>query len=142
MLDNTGKIFKFAKDMIPGALRNGCRGHFLGANKKGNKLLKYFVKCDGTDAQGWYNIWYDLLLQLMNNSYVHLAADLQTMLMEWLKLHGQEVAAGWFAENWSHPDNGWWMICHFEHGGPFNNNDILFAPIFLPQNLGPKYGEL
>ena len=23
-----------------------------------------------------------------------------------------------------------------------NYSDILFAPIFLPQNLGPKYGEL
>ena len=124
MSDNTGKFFKFARDLIPSALRNGCRGHFLGANKKGNKLVKYFVDCDGTTAQGWYDIWYDLLLKLSDNPYLHLADGLQDMTMKWLHLHGQEVAAGWFGENWSLPDNGRWMICHFEHAGPFNNNGV------------------
>ena len=60
----------------------------------------------------------------MNNPYLHLAEDLQLMVMEWLKLHGQEVAAGWFVENWSLLENGRWMICHFKHGGPFNNNGV------------------
>ena len=102
--------------MIPGAFWNGCRGHFLGMNKKGNKLVKYF--------NAWYDIWYDLLILLMNNPYLHLTDNFQVMLMDWLRLHGQEVAAGWFAENWSLLENGWWMICHFEHGGPFNNNGV------------------
>ena len=44
-------------------------------NKKGNKLLKYFQFCDGTDTQGWYVIWYDILIQVMNNPYLHLADD-------------------------------------------------------------------
>ena len=100
MSDNTGKFFKFARDLIPRAraLRNGCRGHFLGANKKGNKLVKYFVDCDGSSTQEWYDIWYDLLLQLSDNPYLHLADDLQNMTMKWLQLRGQEVAAGWFGE--------------------------------------------
>jgi len=65
--------------MIPGALMNGCRGHFTGMNKKGKKLLKYFQACDGNDAEGWFLIWYDLVIQVMNNPYLHLAEDLQAM---------------------------------------------------------------
>ena len=67
---------------------------------------------------------YDLLILLMNNPYLHLAENLQLMCMDWLKLHGQEVAAGWFAENWPLPNHGQWMICHFENAGPFNNNGV------------------
>ena len=71
---------------------NGCRGHFTGMNKKGKKLLKYFQDSYDTDAEGWFNIWYDLVLQIMNNSYLHLAKDLHMMLMDWLNMHNQPAA--------------------------------------------------
>ena len=29
------------------------------------------VDCDGTTAQGWYDIWYDILLKLSDNPYLH-----------------------------------------------------------------------
>ena len=34
--------------------------------------VKYFIDCDDTSAQDWYDIWYDLLLQLSDNPYLHL----------------------------------------------------------------------
>ena len=60
----------------------------------------------------------------MNNPYLHLANDLQHMILDWLNDDGQAVARAWFNKYWMGESEVGerWMICHFGHGGPLNNN--------------------
>ena len=119
---NTSKFWKFAKMIIPKALRNGSRGHFTGIARQKRLQLKYFKAYKSSTAEEWYEIWYDIIFQAMNCPYLHFAEHLQHMILNWLEDHGQQEAVAWFSKLWMLPDDDRWMLCHFEHGRPFNNN--------------------
>ena len=124
MSDNTGKFHKFVREVIRYALSNVCRGHLSGLARQKKLHLEYFREYSGMSASEWYDGFYDILLQAMNNPYLHLANDLQHMMLDWLNAHGQEVAVAWFHKYWMEDTGvgGRWMICHFGHCGPLNNN--------------------
>ena len=128
MSDNTGKIFKFVKEVIRNALCNLCRGHLTGVARQKQQHIKYFRPFRRLSAADWYEKFYDVLLLAMNNPYLHFANHLQHMILNWLTLHGQAVAVSWFHAHWmgkvmdGDGVGGRWMICHFGYCGPFNNN--------------------
>ena len=92
MSDNTGKIFKFVKEGIRNALSNMCRGHLTGVSRQKQLHIKYFRPYRRFTAAEWYEKFYDILLLAMNNPFLHFANDLQHMILNWLNIHGQEIA--------------------------------------------------
>ena len=63
----------------------------------------------------------------MNNPYLHFANEMQHMILNWLTLHGQEVAVAWFHAHWMGKVmdgggvGGRWMICHYDNSTEGNN---------------------
>ena len=119
-----GLFHQFVRHQFPNASKNLCRGRLRCFSRQKNIENEQFRLNSGMTAKNWYKAFNDIILQAMNTPYKHLGGDLQYMIMEWFNASGQELAVAWFNKYWmcNCNDGGRWMICHFGHGGPFNNN--------------------